>query len=158
MTTISYTRSSAVASSHQTLCGKGLLSALLLYTGSDVVGFGLSALGLLERKEIAIWFIASCSCKSLKTKEEYKRGRFFLSLVEPWVLCQVKLLLEAPQRAAEARNWIFLSPAINICIKINNQQACISIDRYYSYVCITNIYAYVTVILNMERYMCVWLG
>lgn len=68
MTVISYSRSSAVASSHQTLCGRGVLSAQLLHTGNDVAGFGMAALGLLGGRDVAVWPIASFSCISLKTK------------------------------------------------------------------------------------------
>lgn len=70
MTVISYSRSSAVASSHQTLSGKGVLSAQLLHTGNDVSGFGEAALGLLGGREVAVCPIASFCCTSAKIKAE----------------------------------------------------------------------------------------
>lgn len=70
MAAISYSRSSAVASSYKTLCGKGVLSAQLLHTGNDVAGFSGAALGLLGGREVAVCPIASFRSTSAKIKAE----------------------------------------------------------------------------------------
>lgn len=73
MAVISCSRNSAVASSHQMSCGKGLLSSRLLYTRNEVATFGLSILDFLWGREIATWLIASfyvCHSKVQKNKKE----------------------------------------------------------------------------------------
>lgn len=58
-----------MASSHQTLCGKDVLSVQLLHTG-DVAGFGVAALGLFNGREVAVCPLTSFCCISIKIKAE----------------------------------------------------------------------------------------
>lgn len=59
-----------MANSHQTLCGKGVLSAQPLHTGNVVADCGVAALGLLDGREVAACPIAPFCCISVKIKAE----------------------------------------------------------------------------------------
>jgi len=92
MAVICYSRSYAVASSHQSFCGNSLLSACLLYIMSDVAALSLSGLDLLREREIAIWFIAFFSFVSLKTTEELKKKERERALFSLWQRLELSLL------------------------------------------------------------------
>lgn len=108
----------------QKLCG-GRFSSDSVWQGSALGSaavhrewcdcFGLSALGLLGGREIAIWLIADFSCVLLITQEGKKKESPFLSLAEAGVLYLVNTCFKQPRGLLKSGTESFLgSPNINI--------------------------------------------